>query len=444
MESNESVLDLDYKSSESRNIPHWHNPENESIPIIEGSGATVTDANGDSFLDFVASLYCVNAGHDNKRIIEAITKQLERIPYVSSGKENDARAELASELAAVAPEPLTDVLFSVSGSEANELAIQFARESQDAPKVLTRWQSYHGSTYGAATLTGDPSTRNTVEAHAATTGSGKFLPPLPEVFDAEGSELAEKAANHLEFVVKNEGPDSIAAIMMEPVAGSSGGYPTPSGYFERVREICDKYNILLIADEVITGFGRCGKMFAMQTESVDPDMITFAKGVTGSYIPLGGVLMREELGDRIRDGGTLTGQTFAGHPVACAAGIAAIQEYQNELIENVQSLAPVLQDELTALKEKHDVITDVRGRGFLWGIVVKDPESSEPFANSWVDADSENPVADVAEEAKKNGLLVGVGRPDYQLLISPPLCIEEADIANAIEALDEAFINVFE
>ncbi|WP_254533542.1 aspartate aminotransferase family protein [Natrinema gelatinilyticum] len=441
MKSNNLAIKSDENS---RNISHWHDPERDGVPVTEGTGAMVTDAGGDSYLDFVASLYCVNAGHDNERIIEAITDQLERIPYVSSAKENDTRTRLANELADVAPEPLTDVTFSVSGSEANELAIQIARETQDAPKVLTRWQSYHGSTYGAANLTGDPTTRNAVQAHAATTGGGKFLPPIPEAFDAEGRELADKAADHLEFVVRNEGAESIAAIVMEPVAGSSGGYPAPPGYFERVREICDEYEILLIADEVITGFGRCGEMFGMQTEGVDPDMITFAKGVTGSYVPLGGVVMREEIADAVRDGGTTVGQTFAGHPVACAAGYAAIQEYQNGLIDNARSLAPVLQDELASLQANHDVIADVRGRGLLWGIVVKDPETGKPFTNSWVDDEEENPVADVADAAREMGLLIAVGRPDYQLLLSPPLCIDESDVADAIEILDDAFATVFE
>ncbi|WP_254762815.1 aspartate aminotransferase family protein [Natrinema marinum] len=441
MKSNDSAIKLDELSS---NIPHWYDPEGDGVPLTEGCGATVTDAAGDSYLDFVSSLYCVNAGHDDQRIIEAITDQLGRIPYVSSAKENDARARLADALADVAPEPLTDVTFSVSGSEANELAIQIARESQDAPKVLTRWQSYHGSTYGAASLTGDPETRNAVQSHAATTGGVKFLPPLPDVFDAEGAELAEKAADHVEFVIRNEGPDSIAAIVIEPVAGSSGGFPAPPGYFERLRELCDEYDILLIADEVITGFGRCGEMFGMQTEGVDPDMITFAKGVTSSYVPLGGVLMREAIADRVRDGGTAVGQTFAGHPVACAAGLAALEAYEDGLIDNVQSLAPVLREELEALAERHDVVAEVRGRGFLWGVVVEDPETGEPFANAWVDDDAENPVEDVAEAARDAGLLVGVGRPNFQLLVAPPLCIDESDIYDAVETLDEAFTAVFE
>ncbi|WP_096391159.1 aminotransferase family protein [Halopenitus persicus] len=426
-------------------IPHWYDPDGDSAPITDGEGARIIDDEGESYLDFIASLYCVNAGHDNQAIIDAVKEQLDHIPYVSSGKENDTRTELARRLAEVSPDPLTDVVFSVSGSEANELAVQYAREYRDAPKVLTRWQSYHGSTYGTAALTADPSTRNTVSSHAAVTGSGKFLPPLPSVFDAEGEELAEQAANHVEYVIRNEGPDSVAAILMEPVAGSSGAYPAPEGYFERLREICDEYGILLIADEVIAGFGRCGEMFAMQDEGVDPDMISFAKGVTSAYVPLAGVLMRKEIADEIREDGTEVGQTFAGHPLGCAAGLAAIDEYESHLIENGREMGALLEDGLHDLVERYDEISHVHGKGLLWGIVVENPETGEEFANSWVDdGDVDNPVSEIVGEAKDRGVLVGLGRPDYQITLSPPLCIDEDDVQEALDALDESFAAVFE
>ncbi|QIO24824.1 aspartate aminotransferase family protein [Haloarcula sp. JP-L23] len=433
--------------SGSAHIPHWHNPDSDRSVINEGEGPYVFDENGKTYLDFVSSLYCVNAGHDNTRIIDAVTEQLQRIPYVSSGKDNDTRTALSNKLADVAPGDLSDVVFSVSGSEANELAVQIAREKQDASKVLTRWCSYHGSTYGAGALTGDPDTRNAVETHAATTGSVRFLPPKGDnaPFDADSpADLAKKAADHVEFVIRNEGPDSVAALLIEPVAGSSGAYTAPPGYFERLREICDDYDVLLIADEVITGFGRCGKMFGMQTEDVTPDMITFAKGVTSSYAPLGGVIMRPEVGETARSG-TSIGQTFAGHPAACAAGLAAIEEYQDGLIENVQELAPVLEAQLEELASHREEISKVRGRGFHWSIVVENPETGEPYKNSWVDGeDIENPVDDVAEAAKDRGLLVGMGRPDYQLIVCPPLCIDEAQIHDAVETLDSAFSAVFD
>ncbi|MFC7046783.1 aspartate aminotransferase family protein [Halobacteriaceae archaeon GCM10025711] len=425
-------------------LPHWYSPDGDVLTVTRGEGARVYDDEDNAYLDFLSQLYCVNAGHDNQAIVDAMTEQLGRIPYVSSSQHNDARSELAARLAEVAPDNLSETFFSVSGSEANEAAIQFAREYTGGHKVLTRWRSYHGATYGAAGLSGDPETRAPVEKHAAVTGSGKFLPPMPSQspFDYDTpEELAEKAADHLEFVIKNEGPDSVAAIVMEPVAGTSGAYPAPPGYFERVRELCDEYDILLVADEVITGFGRVGDWFGIQTEDVEPDMITFAKGVTSAYAPLAGVITSEEIAGFLHEEGIPTGQTFAGHPVACAAGVAALDEYDDGLIDNVQDLAPYLEERLREL-ERHDAVNDVHGRGFLWSVEFADPATGDPFFDPRVD-EGANPVAAVRAEAKQQGVLFGSGRPDTQVLVAPPLTVDEADIDEAVDALDAGIEAVF-
>jgi taurine--2-oxoglutarate transaminase len=438
------------------NLPHWYDSDGDVPTITRGEGVRVYDDEGTEYLDFASQLYCVNAGHSEECIVDAMTEQAGRIPYVSSSKHNDARSELAARLAEVAPGDLSDVYFAVSGSEANEAAVQFARAHQDAPKVLTRWRSYHGGTYGAGALTGDPSTRATVERYAATSGSEKFLPPLPGAFDAETpAELAEKAADHLEFVVRNEGPDSVAAVLTEPVGGTSGAYPAPPGYFERVREICDEYDILLISDEVIAGFGRCGDWFGIEGEGVEPDLITFAKGVTSAYAPLAGVLVNEAIAERLHEEGIEVGQTFAGHPVACAAGVAAMDAYEDGLIDNVRAVAPTLEDELQNLDSAHDAVSDVRGRGFLWGIEFADPETGEPFVDPWAGKEGEegeedeegeegaNPVSEVLDLAAENGVLVGGGRPQIQLIVAPPLCADEEDIRQAVGVLDDAIGDVF-
>lgn len=430
----------------SKHISHWYSPESPDISLNEGEGAHVFDAEENSYLDFISSLYCVNAGHSNEKIINAASEQMERISYVSSAKENNARTALADKLVSISPDSVTDVVFSVSGSEANELAMQFARKTKDAPKILTRWRSYHGSTYGAGSLTGEEGTRNAVESHASTSGAVKFLPPVAHnsPFDAETpEELAEKAANHVEYVIRNEGPDSIAALFIEPIAGSSGGYPAPPGYFERLREICDTYDIFLVADEVITGFGRCGEMFGMQTEGVEPDMITFAKGVTSAYAPLAGVLVNEEIANSARSGTNL-GQTFAGHPVACAAGLAAVEEYEDHLIDNVNELAPIFEEKLHELADKHDVLTDVRGRGFLWTLVIENPETGDPFVDPVLkEEDEENPVETVIDNAREQGLLLATGRPSYQIMLCPPFCIDKSELDEAINILDSALENTF-
>jgi len=428
------------RTGRSRNIPHWYagDGEGDVLSITSGEGARVTDDAGTEYLDFVAQLYCVNAGHSCEPIVDAMAEQAGEIPYVSSSKTTPARDELAARLADRAPGDLNDVFFSISGSEANESAIQIAREQQDATTVLTRWRSYHGSTYAAGGLSGDPETRAVVERHAATTGTGKFLPPMVHDSPFDGDtpeEIGRQAADHLEFVIKNEGPDSVAAVLTEPIAGTSGAYPAPPGYFERVREICDAYDILLIVDEVISGFGRCGDWFGIGTEGVEPDMITFAKGVTSAYAPLAGVIAREELAAGIREAGHPLGQTFAGHPVACAAGNAAMDAYADGLIENGRELAPYLEARLGDLDARSDVMANVHGRGLLWSVVFADPETGEPFVDPRVEPDADNPVETVCEVARDHGVLFGTGRPATQVICSPPLCIDREDVDEAVDAL---------
>jgi len=323
--------------------------------------------------------------------------------------------------------------------------LQIAREHQDAQTVLTRWRSYHGSTYATAGITGDPAIRLPIESHAKTTGTAKFLPPFAGAdspFNAETpEELTEQAADHLEYIIKNQGPDSIAALLTEVIGGSSGAFTAPPGYFERVRELCDEYDILLIADEVITGFGRCGEWFGSQTEDLHPDMITFAKGVTSAYTPLAGVLMDPAIGDKLRDETMDIGQTFAGNPIACAAGLAAIDVYE-ELIPNVNHLAPQLESQLQEL-QRYDVVGDIRGRGFLWAIEFIDPDTGDPVFDPRIEH-GENPVKHVIARAREEGVLFGGGRPGFQLMVAPPFCIDAEDIDTAVTTLDHAISTVFE
>ncbi|GAA0238541.1 aspartate aminotransferase family protein [Haladaptatus pallidirubidus] len=429
---------------EAASIHHWYNPDNKPVNIAEGDGTSVRDTDGNEYLDFCSQLYCTNLGHSNEAVIGAMDEQARRIPYVSSAKRTPVRESLANQLAQIAPDNLSHTFFSISGSEANEIAVQFAREHQDAPTVLTRWRSYHGGTYGAGALTGDPETRATIERHAATSGAAKFLPPIPKAFDTDDpEELARQAGEHLEFVIRNEGPDSIAAILMEPVAGTSGAFPAPPGYFDHVRDLCDEYDILLIADEVITGFGRCGEWFGIQTESVDPDMITFAKGVTSAYAPLAGVIVTPEVASFVRTNGFDIGQTFGGHPVSCAAGSAALDAYSDGVIENVVEQEATLRSGLQEIEANHDVVSDVRGRGFLWGVEFADPTTGDSFHDPRVD-EGENPVGDVIKESRNRGVLFGGGRPGFQIIISPPLIANQDELEQALTTLDESIATVFE
>lgn len=430
---------------EAEAIAHWYDPDGSRLTLTGGDGALVYDEHGNEFLDCTSQLYCVNAGHGNEAIIEGMYEQMEDVQYVAPLHDNDVRTELARRLVDVAPDSLSDVVYSLSGSESNELAAHIARSYGDAPKVLTRWRSYHGSTYGAGSFSGDPQTRAALERYASTTGTVKFLPPMSyrSPFDADTPEdLAAEAADHLEFVVKNEGPDSIAAVLTESIAGTSGAYTAPPGYFERVREICDEYDILLVADEVLTGFGRCGDWFGIQTEDVDPDMMTFAKGVTGAYAPLGGVMLSEDVSEFVRSKGLDIGQTFGGHPVSCAAGVAAIEEYRNGLLDNVRDLSPLLEERLREVGEAHDVVGDVRGRGFLWTLEIVDPETGAPIFDSRID-DGRNPLAYiVAAAARDHGALFLWGRPEHQLMVAPPFCVDRSDVERIASALDGAIESV--
>jgi taurine--2-oxoglutarate transaminase len=425
-------------------IPHWSHGDDDVLTVVDSDGVTITDDDGETYLDFLAQLYCVNAGHGEERIVDAIADQASRVAYVSSSKGNDVRSELAARLADVTPGRLDDVFFSVSGSEANESAVQFAREYTGGRKVLTRYQSYHGATYGSASLTGDPETRNAMGRQVETGGTAKFLPPLihRSPFDGETpAEIARQAADHLEYVIRNEGPDSVAAVLMEPIGGTSGAYPAPADYWRRVRDLCDEYGILLIADEVITGFGRCGEWFGIDTEGVVPDMLTFAKGVTSAYVPLAGVAVRPEIAAHLRESGIDVGQTFAGHPVACAAGVAALDVYDDGLIENARERSAHLEARLRDL-ERHDAVGTVRGRGLLWAVEFTDPDTGDPFCNPWVES-GHNPVDDVIDEAGSRGVLIGGGRPRTQLVLSPPLPVTDAQIDEAVDAVDASIEAVF-
>jgi taurine--2-oxoglutarate transaminase len=425
-------------------IPHWYG-DGDVLTLVDGDGVTVYDDDGNAYLDFLSQLYCVNAGHGDDRIVEAIADQAGRIPYVSSSKGNDARSALAARIAEVAPGDLGDVFFSVSGSEANESAAQFAREFTGGRKVLTRYQSYHGATYGAASLTGDPETRNAMGRGAETTGAAKFLPPVTHRSPFDGdtpAELARQAADHLEYVIQNEGPDSVAAVLMEPIGGTSGAYPAPADYWQRVREVCDAYDVLLIADEVITGFGRCGEWFGVQTEDVVPDLLTFAKGVTSAYVPLAGVVASPDVAAHLHNSGIDVGQTFAGHPLACAAGVAAMDAYADGLIENARARSAHLEARLREL-EAHDAVGTVRGRGLLWAVEFTDPETGDPFHHPWVES-GHNPVDDVVDEAEARGVLVGGGRPRTQIIVSPPLPVTDAEIDEAVDAVDAAVAAAFD
>lgn len=441
-----NIMDKLRTSNEMVVIPHFYDPDSDKkrISFDSGNGAYVLDEEDNEYLDFQSQMTCVNAGHGNERIIAAMKNQLDRIQYVASTKDNEMRTRLGKKLVNLAGNSFSSVYFSVSGSEANEAAVQFARATQDAQKILCRYRSYHGATYGTASLTGNPNTRTRIESHAQTSGAVRFFPPRSDIFDnLTPEERTQQAVDHLEAVIKNEDPETIAGLIVEPIRGSSGGHVPPAGYLSKVRGICDEYDILMIADEVLTGFGRCRDWFAVQSEEVQPDLITFGKGVTSAYAPLAGVLVGPKVHNHIEENGIANGQTFAGHPIACAAGVAAIEEYETELLDTVAELEPKIHAKLEILQDEHDAIGDIHGRGFLWGIDIVDPDSSDPFISHGYEKNNET-VESLFACIIEQGLLVTSGRPKNRIILAPPFCIGDEEINDAIAALDTALTTTFD
>ncbi|MEV6347306.1 aspartate aminotransferase family protein [Actinoplanes sp. NPDC051851] len=376
------------------------------LPIERAEGSYFWDYTGKKYLDFSSQLVNINIGHQHPRLIEAIQEQAAKLCTIQPAFANDKRGEAARMIAEVAPEGLNKVFFTNGGAEANENAIRMARLHTGRHKVLSTYRSYHGSTATAITATGDP--RRWPNEPVAV-GVVHFWGPYPyrSPFFAESEEQeSQRALQHLRDTIVFEGPGTIAAILLETVVGTNGILVPPPGYLAGVREICDEFGIVFIADEVMAGFGRCGEWFAVDRWGVTPDLITFAKGVNSGYLPLGGVVISDEIAETFRERPFPGGLTYSGHPLACASAVASMQIFKEEgIIEHARSLGEdVIGPELLALKEKHPSVGEVRGLGVFWAIeLVKDAEKTPlvPFNAAGAAA---GPMNDVAAACKEQGL----------------------------------------
>jgi taurine--2-oxoglutarate transaminase len=382
-------------------------------------------------LDFSSGLINVNLGHGHPKVVKAIQEQAAKLCYVTPSFGEENRAELARLLAEVTPGDLTKTLFTTGGSEANEHALRIARMYTGRHKVLTQWRSFHGQTQGAMSLGGD---NRRWANEPGITGIVRFLNPDPyrSVFGAD----AQKALAHVEEVLWYEGPQYVAAIFLEPIVGSSGLIVPPDGFLRGLRTLCDQHGILLILDEVMTGFGRTGKWFAAEHEGVVPDMITFAKGVNSGYVPLGGVIVDEPIAKHFDTNVLWAGLTYAGHPLACAAGVATVNAYRDErLIERGAKMGELLMKELRTIATRHPSVGDVRGKGLFIGIeLVKDRGTKEALER-W------NGPSAKLQNAIKNALMsrdVYVLNRWNMLFIAPPLTVSEDEIRFGVKAIDEA------
>ena len=411
------------------------------IPVKRAKGVYFWDKDGKRYLDFNSMTMCVNIGHGDERVIEAMVSQARELPYAAPGMTTKIRALASRMVAEVTPQgKLSKVLFTLGGADANENAIKLARGYTGRFKILTRYRSYHGASAGAMALTGDP--RRLAWEPGLMPGVIHFLDPYryrstfhrmnPDISEAD---FCQDYLNHLEEVIRYEGPDTIAAILIESVTGTNGIIIPPNGYLPGVRMLCDKYGIVMIADEVMSGFGRTGKWFAVDNWGVVPDIVTMAKGLTSAYAPLGAVAMKPEIAAAFDKHVFESGLTYTSHPVSLAAAVANIQVMKDDrLIEHAASMGPVLNRMLKDLGETHNSVGEVRNIG-LFGIIelVKDRKTREPMA-PWNGSSPE--MTAFRKYCLEHGLYVYTHW--HTVLVMPPLIITEEQLKEGIDVLDKA------
>jgi taurine--2-oxoglutarate transaminase len=407
--------------------------------FVGGSGSHLIDADGRRYLDFSSQLVFTNLGYQHPRIVAAIKEQADRLCALAWTHGSDVRGEAARLIVDVAPEGLGHVLFTTGGSEAIEHAVRMARVHTGRPKVLAAYRSYHGSTTTSIHLTGDPR-RWASDTGAA--GAVHFFGPFlyrSAFGSATSEEECERALAHLEQVMLLEGPSTIAALVLEPVTGSSGVIVPPSGYLRGVRDLCTEHGIVFIADEVLVGFGRTGAWFAIDHGHVAPDLLVFAKGVNSGYVPLGGVLVGDAIFETFTQRPYPVGLTYSGHPLACASAVGAIEAmHDEETVEAATRLGTdILGPGLERLAESHPSVGDVRGIGGLWTVeLVSDRETKEPLVPLGATGEANAPMAAFAKTCLDRQLLPLI--QGSRVHVAPPLNVSDSDASAGLAILDEA------
>ncbi|MCE4026854.1 aspartate aminotransferase family protein [Microbacterium sp. Au-Mic1] len=411
----------------------------DPLPVAAGEGSTFWDYQGNAYLDFSSQLVNLNLGHQQPDLVAAIQHQAGRLATIQPSLANDVRGELARLIAEVAPEGMEKVFFTNGGADANEYAVRMARTVTGRRKVLSMYRSYHGSTATAISMTGDPRrwANDTVD-----NGTVRFFGPYLYRSAFHSSTLAEesqRALAHLEQTIQLEGPNTIAAIIIETVVGTNGVLVPPPGYLQGVRELCDRYGIVYIADEVMVGFGRLGEWFGIDAFDAKPDLITFAKGVNSGYVPLGGVVISDRIASAFDTVPFAGGLTYSGHPLACAAGVATFEVFRRDgILERVRDLGSrIVEPTLQGWLEKHPSVGEVRGQGLFWAVeLVRSKETREPLVPFNAAGADAAPMGAFVAAAKKGGVwpFVHFNRTH----IAPPLVITEDELVRGLAALDEA------
>ena len=437
MLSSQEIIDITAKNT----FGTWRFQKGwKPIHVVDAEGCYFIDASGKKYLDLSSQLMCVTLGHKNQAVIKAIEEQARSLAYIAPGFATTTRAELSKLLLEVLPAGLEKFFFTTSGTEANEAAFKIARMYTGKTKIIARYHSYHGSTMGSIAATGDP-------RRWAMEPAGKIPGVIfgPEVhcyrcpINHHYPECGIACVEYLEHMIENE--SDVAAVLVEPVVGTNGVLIPPKEYMPRLRQICDANGVLLIADEVMSGWGRTGKWFAVDHWGVKPDILTTAKGITTAYVPLGLCATTMKIADYFNDHYFSHGHTYEAHPLTLAPAVAAINELKRlNLIDRANEMGEYLGGKLNALKPKHRSIGDVRGVGLFWAVeLVRNQKTKEPF-NSYKDKVSGTPllVDKVTGEMMKNGVFLQAWVS--HLVIAPPLIISKAEIDSAVAALDNALL----
>jgi taurine--2-oxoglutarate transaminase len=403
--------------------------------IVDTEGPRLVTAAGDSILDFSSQYVCTSLGYDAERVSDAVADQVRTVPYVSPGWSTEPRARLSEKLAEITPGSLKRTFYSTSGTEANEVAFKIARAYTGKHKILSRYRSYHGATAASLSASGDPRrVAQGPEVQPAVPGMIKGPDPY-----AYGSSLdPDESLAYIDEMLQLEG-GTVAAVLVEPLVGSNGVLTPPDDYLSRLQQIAHDHGALLICDEVMTGFGRTGEWFASTLYDAEPDIITMAKGLTGSYQPLAATTVTEAVADHFEDELLNQGHTFSGHPVACAAGVAAIETYEEEqLVANAREMGAYLRGELESLAERHPSVGERRGVGLHQGLELTRSETERvPFEERSDKVSSRQTVLDeVGAHTLENGVYFYTSV--NTIVVTPPLTITTEEVDEAIAALDEA------
>jgi taurine--2-oxoglutarate transaminase len=401
----------------------------DPIPVAGGEGVYYWDPEGRRYMDFSSQLMNLNIGYQHPKVVAAIQAQAAKLCAAHPAAAQEPKAVLAERLSRIAPGDLNKVFFALGGAEANENAIKFARLYSGRHKIFARYISYHGATYGAITLSGDyrrPPVEPGIPGVIHT-----FDPYCYRcVFGYTPETCHRECITHVERMIEFENPDTVAAVILEGVTGSNGIIIPPDDYWPRLREITRKYGILLISDEVMSGFGRTGKWFAVYHWEVVPDLLTFAKGVTSGYLPLGGVIVSDPIARHFDDKMLYMGLTYYGHPMSCAAAIATLDVYeQDRLLENCREMGELLAGELKAIQQRHPVVGDVRAIGLFSVLeLVKDRQTREP-----VEAQV---MTGIKQRMQADGLTTFVSR--NMVFVCPPLCISQTELTDGLKIVERA------